>query len=63
MTTLTQRRALAPDTDRPLARWIDTYRKWSNARATRAALYKLSERELGDIGLTRGDIDQLTAWR
>lgn len=30
---------------------------WNDARATRAALGKLSNRELDDIGLCRGDID------
>lgn len=30
---------------------------WNDARATRSALSKLSDRELDDIGLCRGDID------
>ena len=30
---------------------------WNDARVTRAALSKLSDRELEDIGLVRGDID------
>ncbi len=30
---------------------------WNDARATRNALSKLSDRELEDIGLVRGDID------
>ena len=30
---------------------------WANRRATRTALHALSDRELEDIGLTRGDID------
>lgn len=30
---------------------------WNDARATRAALGKLSNRELDDIGLCRGDIE------
>jgi uncharacterized protein YjiS (DUF1127 family) len=34
---------------------------WNDARVTRNALGKLSDRELDDIGLCRGDIDQLTA--
>ncbi len=29
---------------------------WNDTRQTRKALVKLSERELDDIGLTRGDI-------
>ncbi len=30
---------------------------WNDARVTRAALATLSDRELDDIGLIRGDID------
>jgi uncharacterized protein YjiS (DUF1127 family) len=30
---------------------------WNNARITRNSLSKLSNRELDDIGLCRGDID------
>lgn len=30
---------------------------WNDARVTRNALNKLSDRELEDIGLCRGDID------
>ncbi|MWP38844.1 DUF1127 domain-containing protein [Rhodobacter sphaeroides] len=36
---------------------------WNDARATRAALSKLSDRELDDIGLCRGDIDDICALR
>lgn len=32
---------------------------WNDARSTRNALSKLSDRELEDIGLCRGDIDAL----
>ncbi|MFY8145490.1 MAG: DUF1127 domain-containing protein [Rhodobacter sp.] len=32
---------------------------WSDARATRKALSALSDRELDDIGLCRGDIDHI----
>ncbi len=32
---------------------------WNDARATRNALAKLSDRELEDIGLVRGDIDDV----
>lgn len=32
---------------------------WNDARMTRNALGKLSDRELDDIGLCRGDIDTL----
>ncbi len=33
-----------------------TFAAWNDARATRKELYKLSEHELNDIGLCRGDI-------
>jgi uncharacterized protein YjiS (DUF1127 family) len=32
---------------------------WNDARVTRKALSKLSDRELEDIGLTRSDIDRI----
>lgn len=32
---------------------------WNDARVTRAALARLSDRELDDIGLCRGDIDRI----
>ena len=32
---------------------------WNDARVTRKALSTLSDRELDDIGLCRGDIDHL----
>lgn len=32
---------------------------WNDARVTRAALEKLSDRELDDIGLCRGDIAEI----
>lgn len=33
---------------------------WNDARITRKALSRLSDRELDDIGLCRGDIETLT---
>lgn len=32
---------------------------WNDARVTRKALSKLSNRELDDLGLCRGDIDDI----
>ena len=32
---------------------------WNDARVTRNALSKLTDRELDDIGLCRGDIDDI----
>lgn len=34
---------------------------WNDARITRNALAKLSDRELDDIGLCRGDIEAIAA--
>ena len=34
---------------------------WNDARVTRNSLSKLSARELEDIGLTYGDIDEIVA--
>jgi uncharacterized protein YjiS (DUF1127 family) len=39
----------------------DAVRTWNDARLTRAALDKLSDRELDDIGLCRGDIETIRA--
>ncbi|KEJ96244.1 DUF1127 domain-containing protein [Pseudosulfitobacter pseudonitzschiae] len=36
---------------------------WNDARVTRNALSALSDRELEDIGLTRGDIDTVISRR
>ncbi len=33
------------------------FQAWNDARVTRKALGKLSDRELDDIGLCRGDLD------
>lgn len=33
--------------------------QWNDARVTRKALSKLSDRELDDIGLRRGDIEDI----
>ena len=38
---------------------IATVVAWNDARVTRNALNKLSDRELEDIGLVRGDIDEM----
>jgi len=40
---------------------INTVADWNDARVTRNALSKLTDRELDDIGLCRGDIDDVTA--
>ncbi len=35
------------------------FANWQASRATRAALVQLSDRELEDIGLSRGDIEMV----
>ena len=38
---------------------FSTVAAWNDARQTRKALYQLSDRELEDIGLQRGDIERI----
>ena len=40
-----------------VARVFASLQGWNDARITRKSLSRLSERELDDIGLCRGDID------
>ncbi|MDF3412944.1 DUF1127 domain-containing protein [Sulfitobacter sp. M57] len=40
-----------------ITRSFATLAAWNDARITRSALSSLSDRELEDIGLVRGDID------
>lgn len=40
-----------------VTRVYDTLLSWNERRVTRNALSQLSDRELEDIGLSRGDID------
>lgn len=60
------------DTSRPMADGRHTTRpagffgqmvgmvsSWNEARQTRVMLHKLSDRELDDLGLSRGDIEQI----
>ena len=42
-----------------LLRLFSRIANWLETRRTRKALSQLSDRELDDIGLTRGDIDRL----
>ncbi|MDH5529171.1 MAG: DUF1127 domain-containing protein [Paracoccaceae bacterium] len=41
--------------------FVSTFSAWNDARTTRTALSKLSDRELDDIGLCRGDIDTIAS--
>ena len=40
-----------------VATHVDALRGWNDRRVTRKALYSLSDRELDDIGLCRGDVE------
>jgi uncharacterized protein YjiS (DUF1127 family) len=42
-----------------LSNIIGAISAWNDARITRKALAQLSDRELEDIGLERGDIDRM----
>lgn len=46
-----------------IANTIGMLSAWNDARVTRNALSSLSDRELEDIGLVRGDIDYVAASR
>ena len=43
-----------------LAALINAILAWNDARQTRKALAALSDHELDDIGLVRGDIDRIS---
>lgn len=55
MTTITADRGVAGFDW--FGRWIRSTEDRARIRVTREALRKLSDRQLEDIGLTRGDID------
>jgi uncharacterized protein YjiS (DUF1127 family) len=40
---------------------VSTVISWNDARVTRNSLAQLSDRELDDIGLTRGNIEEVAA--
>ena len=43
----------------PLSRLVSGLIHWNEARRTRVALSQLSDHELDDIGMSRGDIDRI----
>lgn len=57
MTTLDNTHASHTGLGALVSRVVATLVSWNERRATRNALSQLSDRELDDIGLTRGDID------
>ena len=42
-----------------IATTLEAFQRWNDVRRTRAVLLKLSDRELSDIGLCRGDIEDV----
>ncbi len=46
-----------------LTHLVGLFTAWNDARATKSALSKLSDAELDDIGLIRGDIDEVARLR
>ena len=44
-----------------IANFYGVFSAWNDARVTRNALSGLSDRELDDIGLVRGDIDTVAS--
>ncbi len=44
-----------------LASLVSAFIVWNDARVTRNSLAQLSDRELDDIGLSRGEIDEVAA--
>lgn len=57
MTTFAINRAATGSTSGFITSLLAAVANWNDARMTRNALSKLSDRELDDIGLCRGDID------
>lgn len=49
--------------DGAFARIAELFSDWAETRKARAALRALSDRELDDIGISRSDIDYVTARR
>ena len=54
-------RSNAPKTQNSIAALFGAVIAWNDRRSTRNSLNKLSERELDDIGLIRGDIDTIAS--
>lgn len=48
---------------RVLSNLVAHFASWNDARVTRKALSTLSNRELDDLGLCRGDIDDIARGR
>lgn len=59
MSALDTRVSHAPAAAGFASKLLASVHDWLNARATRKALNRLSDRELDDIGLCRGDIERI----
>lgn len=63
MTALTTNRAHTTGTTGFVGALLGAFAGWNDARMTRNALARLSDRELDDIGLCRGDIEDIATGR
>lgn len=57
--TLSHSAVFAEAVSRGAYRLVSTFTEWNDARRTRNALMALTAQELDDIGLTRGDVDNM----
>lgn len=66
MTSIYARSAASSSLVLPLASAVNhlvaAVTNWNDARVTRKALSRLTDRELNDIGLVRGDIDDVAGF-
>ncbi len=58
-TTRTNDRVFGVNLGAAITAVVGRIANWNDARVTRNSLFKLSDRELDDIGLTRGDIYEI----
>lgn len=61
MTAIDTTRALPHSGTGFFSRLSAAFQAWNDARVTRKALFALTDRELDDIGLCRGDIERIAA--
>ena len=59
MTTINTNLSMAGGQAGIVARFTSMLEAWRDTRVTRRELNRLSDRELDDIGLTRGDIERI----
>lgn len=61
MSVFTTNRTASPTMGGFFGAMVSTFAAWNDARVTRNALSKLTDRELDDIGLSRSDIYDVSA--